>query len=474
MSATDTKMRDPSKFPSLPLVHSSRRSPGRRAPGCLLLLSALCIIAWGLAWKTAWGQQQAVRIDSIAAIVNHDVVLESELRQREQLMRERILQEGLRPPDPERLRQDTLRLLIRQKLQLQRAEQGNIRITEEQLQRFLESLAARNNTTLEGFQEILEQDGFDFKRFVQDVGDELTINKLRAEQVERRISISDQEVERHMKRQSVQGDEVEYRVGHILLALDEQGDAEQGAARQRLAEELSERLRAGEDFRQVALEYSDARSAAEGGNLGWRPAGNLPQLFAPLVMTMQAGESSAPIPSPNGYHIIKLYELRSGGKPIMVRQTRARQILLTPGNEEEEAAARTQLEKLKARIESGENFAALARIHSHDLTSLPRGGNLGWISEGSLPPDLESALDRLEPGELGGPFRSVLGWHLVEILERRVTDNLEEQQRDQARKLIRQRKIQEATEEWLNLLRNEAYIEYRLHQDDTTQSASAG
>ena len=424
----------------------------------------------------AWAQEEVVQLDGIAAVVNQEIVLESEIRHHLRVMRERMLREGVRPPAAEHLRRQTLELLIRRRLQLQQAAQSNIKVTDELLQRSLRNLADQHNISVEDFEQILEQDGYNFDRFLQDMNDELTIKKLRQEQVENRISISNQEIERYLKRQNVQGDEVEYHVGHILLSLEDPNDEEAHATKQRLAEELSERLRNGEDFHQVASTYSDARSSEEGGDLGWRPAKELPSLLAPLVMTMQEGESSDPITSPGGFHIIQLHAIRSGGKPLMVRQTRARQILIIPKNEEEAAAAHEQLGNLKNRIEAGADFSELARIHSQDLSSVPRGGDLGWVSEGTLPPGMERSLDALEPGELGDPFQSVLGWHLAEVLERRVVDNLEESRRAEARKHIRARKIEEATEEWLNLLKNEAYIEYRQppENSDSTQSASSG
>ena len=297
---------------------------------------------------------------------------------------------------------------------------------------------------------------------------EMLINRVRVDQVDRRISVADQEIDYFLTTMEHQGQVgEEYRVGHILLAASGDTAAEASEAR---VEALLQQLRDGADFGQLARENSVAASAQDGGDLGWRKLPDLPALFSEKVRRLEVGEVNGPIRIDDDLHIIKLLEKRAS-QQIMVRQTHARHILLRVPEEAgddgraAEERVQEQLRQLRARILGGEDFAALAQEYSQDLATSLEGGDLGWVSKGRLPADFEEFIDRLAPNEISQPFRSLYGWHLVEVLERRDHNDTEQIMRTRAHEFLRQRKLKEAHQSWLNRLREEAYIEYRLLPD---------
>ena len=209
------------------------------------------------------------------------------------------------------------------------------------------------------------------------------------------------------------------------------------------------------------MAVSDGRQALEGGDLGWRSAGQLPSLFAPLVPAMKVGDLSGIIRSPGGFHIIKLLDYR-GGKRHTVTQTLARHILIRTSELITDDDATLRLEQLAQRIRKGEDFAELARIHSDDKVSGAKGGSLDWVSPGDMVPAFEQAMNQLQPAQISAPFRSEFGWHIVQVQERREHDDTENYIRGQALEALRSRKIEEEYQNWLRRLRDEAYVEYRL------------
>ncbi|MDO9189689.1 MAG: peptidylprolyl isomerase, partial [Sulfurimicrobium sp.] len=225
--------------------------------------------------------------------------------------------------------------------------------------------------------------------------------------------------------------------------------------------QAQEELRTGKDFRQVAASYSDAADALQGGVLGWRPAGQLPTLFVEALEAMNTGEASPVLRSPNGFHILILLDKRGKDVPFVVRQTRARHILIKVNEIMSEQDAKNRALQIKERLDNGADFAELARLHSED-GSASRGGELNWLSPGDTVPEFEKAMDALKPGALSEPVRSPFGWHLIQVQERREEDVSKERKRLQARQEIRARKADEAYQEWLRQLRDRAYVEYRL------------
>ena len=218
------------------------------------------------------------------------------------------------------------------------------------------------------------------------------------------------------------------------------------------------------DFAQLAASYSDAPDGLSGGTMGWRPLERLPTLFAEAAPKLKPGEVSEVLRSPAGYHILKLLDRRGGAiKAQPVEQTRARHILIKTSELVSETEARRRLVALKERITHGTDFAELARLHSNDL-SAAKGGDLGWLNQGDTVPEFERAMNSLKPGEVGEPVQSPFGWHLIQVLERRM-DISQERVRQSARMALRERKADEAYQDWLRQMRDRAYVEYRLEDN---------
>ena len=426
--------------------------------GARLLAAALALLACaGPARPVAAAVEP---IERIVAVVNDDVVLESELRNRLRTVVAQLRERATRlPPEPV-LRRQVLERLILERLQLQLAERLGIRVDDETLNRAIRDIARRNGMDLETFRAALERDGFSFERFREDIRNEMIIARLQRQQVASRVTVSDREVEEFLASAQAQARRA-YHVAHILIAVPEAASPEQIAAARREAEAVAARARAGEDFAALAAAHSDGQKALEGGDLGWRRADELPSVFADVVPRLKPGEVSEVIRSPSGFHIVKLLEVR-GDEPHVVEQVRLRQILLRPGELLSEDEARLRLEQLRERVLAGEPFEALARAHSEDAASAARGGDMGWLAPAELPPQVAEAIRGLAPGEVSRPFRTPAGWHLVQLVERRRSDDTEAYRRARARKLLRQRKVEERLQLWLRRLRDEAYVELRL------------
>jgi peptidyl-prolyl cis-trans isomerase SurA len=279
--------------------------------------------------------------------------------------------------------------------------------------------------------------------------------------VDNRLSVSDSEVENFLSTRTAQtGGEDEFNLAHILVRVPEQASPEQVQSKRAHADKaLAELQRM--DFPQVAASYSDAPDALQGGVLGWRAASRLPALFLETVNVLKLGETSAVLRSPNGFHILKLLDKRSKGGVLIVQKTHARHILIKTSEITSETDAKNRMIQLKERLDNGGNFVELARLHSED-GSASKGGDLGWLSPGETVPEFERAMDALKPGEVSVPVKSPFGWHLIQVLERRSEDVGKERQALMARQEIRARKADEAYENWLRQLRDQAFVEYRL------------
>lgn len=401
-------------------------------------------------------------IDRIVAVVNDGVILESELENFLAGVKAQIRARGGNLPPEDVLRRQGLERLIMQKLQLQNAEETGIRVDDDTLNQAVLSIAQRNNMTLDQFRRALEADGYSFAQFRENIRDEILIGRLQQRNVDERIQVSDQEIDNVLANQKAQtGDGKTYHLRHILVAVPEAASPEQIQAARAKADQILAQLRDGADFRQAAIALSDGQQALEGGDLGWFPEERLPSLFAGVVPTMEPGQVSDLLRSPSGFHIVKLEETK-GAATHMVRQTRARHILLRPNEVLSEEDARTRLEQLRSRIVGGDDFADLAKAHSDDALSARAGGDLGWLSPGDTDPRFEEAMNQLAEGEISEPVKTRFGLHLIQVQDRRVQDDTEEFQRSQAREQVRARKRQEALELWLRRLRDEAYVENRL------------
>ena len=330
------------------------------------------------------------------------------------------------------------------------------------LNKNLRKMAGQNNMSLSEFREVLEQDGYDYVSFREQFRNQITINRVRQQMVENRIEVSEQEVDNLLATESSFSDQNrEYHLTHILVSIQEAASPEQVQTAKARTQDILARLRGGADFAQVATAESDGQQALEGGDLGWRKSSQLPSIFTDIVVELKPGDISDPIRSPSGFHIIKLVETRGGEERHLIKQTRARHILLRPDALVSEQQVQTRIAQLRERIAQGEDFATLARAHSQDPGSGSNGGGLGWVTPGQMVPEFEQAMNELAPGDVSEPVKSRFGWHLIQVQERREQDDTDEHRRNSARESIRQRKTEEELQIWLRRLRDESYVEYR-------------
>ncbi len=399
-------------------------------------------------------------LNHIVAVVNDDVVLQSELDNRERLIVEQLGKQGAQLPPREVLRKQVLDRLILEHLQLQMAQRTGVRVDDETLNANLRRMAKQNGMTLTEFREVLERDGFDYAAFREDFRNQITMNQIRQQLVENRVRVTEQEIDNLLESAAEFNDQSrEYHLLHILVSLPEAASPEQIQAARQRAENILARLKAGADFKQTAIAESDAQNALSGGDLGWRKTGQLPGFFSNVIGQLKRGQISELIRTPSGFHIVKIEDVR-GEEQHTVHQTLASHILLRPDALMTEEQVKTRITQLYDRIMGGDDFAELARSHSQDPGSASEGGSLGWVSPGQMVPEFEKAMNELKPGEVSKPIKSRFGWHLIKVIDRRDHDDTEEYRRARARESIRQRKTNEETEIWLRRLRDESYVEY--------------
>lgn len=426
----------------------------RLAPFWRCLALALAVLL------AATPSMAAQLLDRIVAVVNDDVVLQSELEQEVRTVAAQLQQRNIAMPNQQTLARQVLERLIMQRLQLAIAERNGIRVDEATLNAAVQRIAQQNDLSLSQFRTTLESEGYDYPTFREGLRNEIILSRLHQRQAESRVNVSPQEIDEYLASQGTEGT-TEYLVGHILISAPEQASAEQLAQARTRAEEVRQALADGAELAQLAASHSDSSTALDGGSLGWRTQGELPTLFANQVPHLQPGETGEIVQNPSGFHIIQLLDRRSSDQAV-ITQTHARHILIDTNEVVTDNDARLRLESLRQRILDGADFAQLARANSDDKGTASQGGDLGWASPGMFVPSFEQAMNELEPGEISLPFQSNFGWHIVQVLERRERDATDELRRAKAAETIRQRKSEEALEAWLRQLREEAYVDIRL------------
>ncbi|MEF3077305.1 peptidylprolyl isomerase [Methylobacter sp. Wu1] len=403
-------------------------------------------------------------LDKIIAVVEDDVILDRELEREAAAVRQRIEASNAAMPPSFILRKQVLERMIVDKLQRQLAERAGITVGEEMLNSQAAEIAQRNNMDLPEFRSELERQGISYQSFLDNIRNEIIISQLRGREIGGRIKVTDKEVEHYMETQDKIGEEAtQYHLGHILIAVQEAASAKEIQKARAKADGLVEKLRAGEDFTEAAMTYSDGDNALKGGDLGWRSMGDIPTMFAEEVGKMKPGDIADPIRSPSGFHIVKLLEQKGALDHHMVTKTKVRHILIKTNELIDDAEARKRLLALKERLANGEDFAALARAHSDDKGSAIKGGGLDWVGPGDLVKPFEEAMTKLSVNEVSEPVQTQFGWHLIQVLDRENKDNSAEFKKNLVRDAIRKRKIEEETELWVRRLRDEAFVE--IYQD---------
>ncbi|MBL8435053.1 MAG: peptidylprolyl isomerase [Zoogloea sp.] len=408
----------------------------------------------------------AIEVDRIVAVVNSDVITRTELRQRVEQVTRQLSRQGTPLPPAEVLERQVLERQIVERLQLQLAGETSLRVDDVTLDRALGRIADNNRMSMTDFRKALEKDGISWERFRDEVRNEMLLGRVREREVDSRIVVSDAEVTNYLSNpENLAGGQEELNLAHILFRAPEGASPEQLARLRAKAEDVAARVARGEAFDKLAASYSDAPDALSGGNLGWRSAERLPGLFAEAVSGLKPGDTTPVLRSAAGFHLVKVVGRKGGGQavaPAQVQQTHARHILVKTSEVVSDADARRRLADLRERIvQGGASFADLARQHSADI-SAAKGGDLGWIYPGDTVPEFEQAMDALKPGEVSQPVQSPFGWHLIVVDERRVQDVSDDRKRAAARNALRERKSDEAFQDWLRQLRDRAYVEYRL------------
>ena len=407
--------------------------------------------------------QRLELVDRIVAVVNKEVVTASELRERVAYAERELKRQGTPAPEPALLERQVLERLILDRAQLQLAAESGVRVDEVQLDRSIERIAENNNLTLAAFRKALEADGVQIDKFREEVRRQIIMQRLREREVDERIEVSESEIDLYLEEQKTGGPErVEYNVAHILVRLPEQASPERIAQARSRAVKARDEARTGADFGRLAASYSDAGDALQGGQMGWRPADRLPELFATALQAMKPGEVSDVLRSPGGFHVLRLLERRGAGEGRAVTQNHTRHILIRTNELVSETEARRRLSELRERIVTGgADFAQIARLNSADV-SAAQGGDLGWIYPGDTVPEFERVMASLKPGEISEPAKTPFGWHLIQVVERRTGGLPPDRQRFVARQALRERKSDEAYQEWLRQLRDRTYVEIRL------------
>ncbi len=401
-------------------------------------------------------------IDGIAAVVNDGVVLTSELQLELAQITARLNAQGTQVPPASTLAPQVLERLIVKRIQLQKAERTGIFIPDEALNQSLSSIAERNNTTLTELPALLANQGIEYSSFRNDMREQLAIDQLRQRDVIARINVTPRELKEHLERQAGRATQnEEFRLSHILVSIPSEASAEDIAAAELKVASILERARNGESFYELAIATSDGQNALQGGDLGWRRGNELPTLFADLVPDLESGQVSEPARSASGFHLVRLDE-RRGTEPVLEKQTHARHILLTTNEVLDDDAVRHKLTEIRQQLMDGDNFEAVAQVVSEDPGSAVNGGDLGWNGVGVFVPEFQAVCDLLDIDEISKPFKSPFGWHIVQLLDRRVEDMTEEVARRKAIMAIRNSKLEEETELWARRLRDQAFVEYKL------------
>ena len=405
-----------------------------------------------------------VLLDRIAAIVNDGVVLNSELDEQTEEVTARLRQQNTELPPRNVLRKQILERLVVEEIQMQRADRLGIQVSDEMLNGALADVAQRNNISFADLPKELESKGVDYRAYRDEIRKQLTLQLLRQRDVIGRINISPRELDQALARQQNAPDmNSEYNVSHILVSVPVSATPEQLQAREARVKEVLEKAKGGQDFAQLAVTSSDSTTNIEGGSLGWRKGSQLPSIVGDLIAKMQAGQVSDPIRTPSGFHLFRLNEVRGGAQQTVISQIHARHILLRTNELEDDQTVQQKLANIRKRIvEGGEDFAAIAAVTSNDPGSGAQGGDLGWAGPGTFVPEFEQQLDQLKENEISEPFKTQFGWHIVQLLGRRVHDATQDKIRQQVFAQLRESKAEEETELWLRRLRDEAFVDYRM------------
>jgi peptidyl-prolyl cis-trans isomerase SurA len=436
------------------------------------LLASLIVLA-SLFAAPLHAQQALQPLDRIAAVVDDGVILQSELDRAQQNILSQYASNPAQLPPADVLRRQVLERLILVRLQVARAAESGIRVSDQEVDAAIASIARQNNLTPDQLRAKLAETGESWPQFRESIRDEVTIQRLRQRFAQTRISVSDAEVDAAL---AARAGDVQFHLANILVGLPEGATPEQIATAQKKIDGIKELIDKGEmDFQAAAVRYSDGQNALEGGDLGWRSLDEIPASFANVIRGMQPGQVIGPTRGSSGFQLLKLVETRQGAQaePKMVTQYDARHILLRTGEGGmTDAEAKAKIDTLAARIAGGADFQALARENSQDPASAPNGGDLGWFTQETYGPEFGAQVAALQDGQVSAPFKTQAGWHIVQRVGSRQANAGDENRRAQVREAIGQRKLEDEWARYLRELRGEAYVDIRTGgQDNPTPEA---
>lgn len=392
-------------------------------------------------------------------VVENSVIMQSEVEARMRAARRNLAQRNIALPPNEILERQVIESMVLEQLQVDTAKRRGIQVSEAEVSQALESVARQNGMSLSAFLNKVKKEGMSQNQLREDIRRQMLIRQLVDRDINRDIQVSESEVDNFLSEQGQRGADQDFNLSHILIAVGESASGAERTRAQELANQIREKVLAGESFEKMAITYSKGPNALQGGGLGWREAGRLPEVFVKALESIRPGEITPVLESANGYHLLRLNAKRGGKTSGVVTQTNVRHILLKPSEVQTIESATAKLNRLRERALAGEKFDALARANSEDAGSASQGGSLGWMSPGQLVPEFEKAMDQLKPGEISKPVQTRFGVHLIQVVGRRTQDLGDQTQRLAAKQQIHQRKAEERLQQWQRELRDQAYVE---------------
>lgn len=422
-----------------------------------ILVTLLCWLGVNMA-ATA----QVEPLDRVVAIVDDDIILASEYRDRLQQVMENLAKQDIEQPPQDVVARQVLDRLVLEHIQLRMGERAGVRISDEQLNAAMTDMARQNGMDLEQFRARIEAERGSYAAIREQIRKEIVISRVQQGNVRSRVQVTEREVDDFLASEEGQKrTEAVYHIGHILLPLSRDTTLDDERTAISYMENLRERLLAGDAFEHFARSPDKSRYPLTGGDLGWRTTSDLPNVFSDAVPALTVGAVSQPLRSPSGLHLVKLFEKR-GGSGQMVQQTRVRHILVKPSEIRSEEQTQELAQSLHDRAAAGEDFGKLARQYSEDIGSSLEGGDLGWTNPGQMVPEFEQVMNQTGAGEVSEPFRTGFGWHVLKVDERRTEDLSDEMRRDHARDILYGQKYEEELNNWLQKIRDEAFVEIKI------------
>ena len=450
----------------MPSHPQPRCCPAGTAPRLLALCLAGVVLGAGMcaSAQAAELSQKGQLLDRIVAVVNDGVVLQSDLDALIAQITARLRAQNVALPADSVLRSQVLDQLVTEEIESQRADRAGIKVSDEQINAALNEIARQQNVSFEDLPARLAQDGIDYAYYREQLRREIAREILQQQEVIQRIVVTPRELDQYIaNQQNTVSGLYEYNASNILISIAQDASPDQLAKARALAHDIDERAKRGEDFAKLAVAYSQAETALQGGALGWRKGSELPTFLGDVIARLKPGAVSDVIQTSTGFHIVKLNERRAAGGEQVVQQVHLRHILMKPTELVDDATVQQKLAALRAQIIAGkEDFAVLARTNSQDPGSAVNGGDLGWTELSTFVPEFSAVAATLKDGEISEPFHTQFGWHIVQVLGRRDFDNTKDAERERAFEALRNSRIDEATELWLQQLRDGAYVKQQL------------